>query len=449
MYAAVPDPYRRGFPVPLEVRKDLLGKFVPAVDSIHGLQRSVGIELPAARFDPAHERCRLLRVSQAYQGIQGEGGVADPRVPVIPVALPPDLLRKTERRSGDDRTGGMGSQEFQREGGPVHHLAPPPLVVRTGHPPTPEVERILERSGHIVFPGRGGLITLPRLLENEEGGLPRTKRKLGGDRTVLRTKRDVRPESNRLQPFSVGMEDGPPVPDLHPVRSTPVVEPGIAHHAETNLSPHGLHTADEVVPVPRVVLDRHEIRYLGDTFLREEPGKEDIRVGEIELLLSCTVENGSDAEPSPFFLVEDRSEDRRRVEIRETHEVDRTVHTDESDRVQVPDDTVILDRLVVHTHLLTGFKQPGRSVGNPDGEFRFAMGRIAVSGGIAQTDPATAFPFRRFVGIERVNKRKKRSRRNGRDSIRANSRNGWWYLNPSPAVPPGWSRPRHASGNRG
>jgi len=144
------------------------------------------------------------------------------------------------------------------------------------------------------------------------------------------------------------MENGLPFPDLDPVFPPSVVEPRLAYHSEADLAPDGLNPADKIVEVLPVFLDRHEIRYFGNTLLGKKTGQEDIRIRQVDLFLPGAIENGSDAEPSSFFVVEDRGEDRGGIEMGEAHEVDRPVHSDESDRFQISDDPVILDWLVIH-----------------------------------------------------------------------------------------------------
>src|SRR5262245_22764297 len=60
---------------------------------------------------------------------------------------------------------------------------------------------------------------------------------------------------------------------------------------------------------------------------------------------------GGDAEATATLVVEERGEHAWGVDPRRTQEVDRAVHSDERDGVQVADDPVVLDRLVAHATL--------------------------------------------------------------------------------------------------
>ena len=84
--AALPDPDRSRPPVALEVVENHLGDLGAAVDSVEHLQPPLGWHVPAPVFEPAHEGRRFVDEAQAHQAVEGEGGVADPRVAVVPIA---------------------------------------------------------------------------------------------------------------------------------------------------------------------------------------------------------------------------------------------------------------------------------------------------------------------------------------------------------------------------
>ena len=104
---AVADPHRRRAAVALEVVEHLLGELGAAVDPVHDLQRArlAGRGVAEAVGEPVHERRRLLGEPEAQQGVEGERGVADPGVAVVPVALAAELLGQAGGRGGDDRAG--------------------------------------------------------------------------------------------------------------------------------------------------------------------------------------------------------------------------------------------------------------------------------------------------------------------------------------------------------
>ena len=103
-WSAAPLPIRTGLdPGSPRSGRDLLGEIGGAVDAVHDLQRRV--PLPACSVDPLAQpfanAAASSRVSQAQQRVDGERGVPDPGVAVVPVALAADLLRQAGRRRGD------------------------------------------------------------------------------------------------------------------------------------------------------------------------------------------------------------------------------------------------------------------------------------------------------------------------------------------------------------
>src|SRR5207248_796082 len=60
--------------------------------------------------------------------LDGQTGVADPRVAVIPVALAADRLRQRGGRGGDDRAGGTIGEALQHPRAEAHELAMGTLV---------------------------------------------------------------------------------------------------------------------------------------------------------------------------------------------------------------------------------------------------------------------------------------------------------------------------------
>ena len=151
----IPDADRARAHVPLEVRERLLAELVAAVETVHDLQGTVRLELLDARRHPAHEGPRLLRVAEAHQAVEGKGGVADPGVSVVPVALAADRLGQPERGSGDDRAVLARSEELQRERRAVHRLTPATTVGAAADPAPPEVHGPLEGIALVVRLGRG------------------------------------------------------------------------------------------------------------------------------------------------------------------------------------------------------------------------------------------------------------------------------------------------------
>jgi hypothetical protein len=103
------------------------------------------------------------------------------------------------------------------------------------------------------------------------------------------------------------------------------------------------------VRLPRV-FHGHEVGHLGDTLSIEEPRQQHVGVGEIELLARGALEERRDLEASAALRVDQGCEDRRRVEVRQAEEVDRSVHAHQSDGAEIADDAVFPDRCVATRH---------------------------------------------------------------------------------------------------
>ena len=122
---AVADAHRAGVHVALHVGKDLLAEVLLPVDSVHDLQivRALGDVR-----DETEEVLGLPIEPEGVQGPEGQGGVPDPREPVVPVPLSPGRLRQGGRRGSEQRAGPAEGEALQREGAALE--VRPPGVVR-------------------------------------------------------------------------------------------------------------------------------------------------------------------------------------------------------------------------------------------------------------------------------------------------------------------------------
>ncbi|MCY1439855.1 hypothetical protein D9M71_561070 [compost metagenome] len=90
----VADAHRRRAAVPGQVREFDFRQFLAAVDAIQDIEFhrfALAIADPSAQ--PAHVGVGLFGETQAHEGIDGEGRVADPGVAVIPVAFSAEGFR--------------------------------------------------------------------------------------------------------------------------------------------------------------------------------------------------------------------------------------------------------------------------------------------------------------------------------------------------------------------
>ena len=150
---AVPDAHGGRAAVALPVVEDLLLEIGVAVDRVHDLERpGLALVLLAEPVgQPAAERRGLLGEAEPQQRVEGERGVADPRVAVVPVAAAAELLGEARGRGGDERARRPVRQELQRQRGTPDDLAPPSLVARRRDPAQPVVDRLVEQLARVVL----------------------------------------------------------------------------------------------------------------------------------------------------------------------------------------------------------------------------------------------------------------------------------------------------------
>ena len=122
---AVPDPHGTGAGVSREVVTRGLGQITTPVDPVHDLQRSILVELEVG--DELHELVRLPVQVEEMKRLQGEGGVADPGVAVVPVALAARGLRQRRGQRRDGRPGRHVGEALDRQRRALDRL--PPAVV--------------------------------------------------------------------------------------------------------------------------------------------------------------------------------------------------------------------------------------------------------------------------------------------------------------------------------
>jgi len=107
----------------------------------------------------------------ADEGIDGEGGVADPGVAIVPVAFSADGLGKAEGGRGDDRPELGGGEEFEHEGRSVDGFPPAAAVSGVIDPIFP----VIDRGGEVVVDGlfeglSGDILVYPAFSNNKVRG---------------------------------------------------------------------------------------------------------------------------------------------------------------------------------------------------------------------------------------------------------------------------------------
>ncbi len=242
----VPDPYRSRAAVTLEISELPLSQVHPSVDAVHDLQWSMWAPVgSSASGQEVHEGGRLALESELQERVDAEGCVPYPDVAVVPVAFTPDLFRKAGRGGGEDRAGRGVGQQLERQGGPMHHLPPPPSVARCGEPVPPEAHRrhqLVERLLPLPDPELGG--RRADLLQGEDGDPALLQGELG-DRVVLVERQGL---GGTEVERKIGRSEEHTVAHHRSVMGVgAVVEPGCGPHAEGHRAPYALHPADQAL----------------------------------------------------------------------------------------------------------------------------------------------------------------------------------------------------------
>ena len=134
---------------PRQVRQRALAEVVLPADAEHDLQVATTQDLACgAGRQVVEELVGLVRAGGDPQGFEGEAGVPDPGVAVVPVAFAADLLGQRGRRGGDHRTGGLVGQRLQHPATVVDEIAPWPAVVLVQ--PGPRPPRVGRRAQRVV-----------------------------------------------------------------------------------------------------------------------------------------------------------------------------------------------------------------------------------------------------------------------------------------------------------
>ena len=122
----VADPDRARALVPGQVVELALGQLAAAVDGVHDLE--VGGVAGHGPHQPVAPQPGLVDVAAGEQGLEGERGVAQPAVAVVPVPLAADVLGQARRRGGDDAAAHLVGEQAQDEQGAGDGLAVRPVV---------------------------------------------------------------------------------------------------------------------------------------------------------------------------------------------------------------------------------------------------------------------------------------------------------------------------------
>src|ERR1700678_1384087 len=156
----VADAYRLGVAPARQVVERSLGEVSLAADPVHDLELGEGLLGVLALKGPEYEGEVLERlpvVAEPVEGAQGEPGVSDPGVAVVPVACPAGGFRQSGRRSCHDGAGRRVTQPLERQRAALKVGAPRVVGESPGAEPLPpEADGGLQVGVRLLFGSRRG-----------------------------------------------------------------------------------------------------------------------------------------------------------------------------------------------------------------------------------------------------------------------------------------------------
>src|SRR5438034_1008830 len=122
----VPDPHRRASPIPFKRRHSPLRSNRLSLDGVH--EPKIEIQCGVSLDEPAEIPLRLASVSKQMKGPERMSRVSNPRIPIVPVHVPPKNLRQRSGGRSNNSPCRSIDKHLQRQRG-AHHLPPPTSLI--------------------------------------------------------------------------------------------------------------------------------------------------------------------------------------------------------------------------------------------------------------------------------------------------------------------------------
>ena len=285
--------------------------------------------------EPLPPRPRLVGVPAHHERVEGERGVPEPAVAIVPVAHAPDEFGQGGGRRGHDAAGGRIGHRLQRDERPQHGLVPRALVRTLGGPRLPPCGGVADGRRHVAFLGHGLMRRVPR--EVEADFLARGHREFGhrGEIDAAHVRRGAQQESVGAGDSLDAARDAP-----HPRHDRPVVE------ADDQVHPHrhtAAHADDHAHEIGCAAARGHAVDEPHHTPLDLVLGLEDERPGPVAATDLLHLGRRGQEPAAVIGRAEERGETGAGVEAREAEPVDGPVAADERRRLAIADERVVLD----------------------------------------------------------------------------------------------------------
>jgi hypothetical protein len=214
-------------------------------------------------------------------------------------------------------------------------------------PAAPVADGFVEQAVAVDGGAEFAVVAALDVAEGEAGGFAGAEVELGGDAGAFDLEGDFGEEGDAL---GSTFEDDAPIDGRDGVGAAGVVEGGEAIELEVDRATDGADDADDFVDLfgadgDAFLVDGHEVNDLADALAAEEARHEDVGFGQVHLAVGPGVDGG-DAEVAAAFGVEDGGEEAGGIEAGQAAPVDRSIHGDEGDGVEVADDAAGFDGTV-------------------------------------------------------------------------------------------------------
>ena len=344
---AVSDPHRLSAPVAAQVVERRLGQLLLAADPVHDLKLRIA---RADRLHEGHEVRRLVVEAERVEGPEGEGGVADPGVAVVPVADAAGRLGERGRQRRDHAARRRVHQPLQGEGRALELRAPPVVGEPAAPQPlAPALRGLLEQLLGLVDVG-GHVGGVARPAEGDVAAVAGRELPAAVERPVGDVEGDVREQAQLALPDPCGCAEAVLV-RLPAGGLAAVVGPRLADELRLDLAGRAVHRPDQHVmgaePLARLALDLlhghdqavadHRPARLGRPGRLDHVRPGQVAAGEGDPLV------GTEPQPSRV-AIEDRAEHARRVEAGQAEPLDRAVGGEQGAGLAVGEEAVGADR---------------------------------------------------------------------------------------------------------
>ena len=336
-----------------------LGHVGAAVEPIQNAQ-------PRARqsrgvHEPPEERRRLVTTAELEERFDREGGVTDPAVAIVPVALAADRLRQGRRRCRRDGAGWREDEQLERERATHDSIAPGTGVREPCRPPLPEGRGTVEPRFDMGARGKDEWL-VARGDEAQESTAARRHLEPSAHAAVTILRRSRAPARERDAVGAVGGHRN--LAAALEARALSVLEARRGSPFHRHPAAQTFHSASQLTQGDEVCIgQRHGV---GDTDAaagRGERGFEHVGARSIAPLRLVAL-GGVELEAAPTLGVEDGGEDTGRIHVRQAEPVDGSVPGHQRDRPSITDHRIVANRRVpTHrfksTDCLGGGTRPG------------------------------------------------------------------------------------------